>query len=281
MLAFTQCYGVRLDRLTGGNQLKEKARKRFAFVIYCLGVASLSLSIIWSGNLCRAEDKQTAAEKYKPASETPESLKGKQIFQAHHCASCHSSGTGGGCLGPPLLGVGARRSREYITARITDDKEQIEKFKNLYCAQELMPHPRLPKTLATPLVAYLMTLPEPAQGFKVGKHAGQLAIKSEPTKKTLPHQTSVALGKKLFYEKGCTACHSMFGAGGQFAPALDQVSNRLTREQISNRITQAELLALGPSFEYQERGTVMPPCDLTPSEIKEITDFLLSLTGKK
>src|SRR5262249_22134419 len=152
----------------------------------------------------------------------------------------------------------------------------------LYCSQELMDHPRLPRKLATPLVAYLMTLPQPKDGFKVGKHELHpgSGVVAEANKKSVPSQTSIALGKKLFYEHGCIVCHSLYGAGGQFAPALDGVSKRLTRDQISKRINQAELLALGPSFEYQERGTTMPPCGLTPSEIQQITDFLLTVPSK-
>lgn len=257
--------------------MKIKARKRLALVIQFLSTVLLCLPLVGSRGICQAEQ----GTKYQPVPQTQSSLKGKQIFQTHHCASCHSVGTAGGCLGPPLLGVGARRSSEFITARITDDKEQIKKFNTLYCSQELMPHPRLPKSLAAPVVVYLMSLPEPKEGFKVGKHTVPSVQVSLPHKEGASYQKSIALGRKLLYEKGCTACHSIYGAGGQFAPALDKVSDRLTREQISNRITQAELLALGPSFEYHERGTVMPPCEVTPEEIRAITDFLTSLTGKK
>src|SRR6516225_10315410 len=109
----------------GGGILKTRARKCFVLAIYCLSVASLFQLPLLSGQLCLAEDEKVSSGKYKPDSESPASLKGKQIFQEHQCASCHSSGTSGGCLGPPLLGVGARRSREFITARITDDKVEI------------------------------------------------------------------------------------------------------------------------------------------------------------
>lgn len=231
---------------------------------------------------CLAQENktnQTTPPDYHPAPVTSLSLKGKRIFAENHCASCHSLGTGGGCLGPPLAGVGARRSKDFITARITADPSQVKKFKTLYGAQELMPHPRLPKSLSTPLVAYLMTLPQPKDGFKVGQHQ-QVSDKLTPAeinKTTRWRQASIIKGKRLFYERGCTACHSVYGTGGQFAPALDGVSRRRNRIQISTRINKAELLQLGPSFEYAERGTVMPPCNLNEGEIEQITDFLITL----
>lgn len=164
-------------------------------------------------------------------------------------------------------------------ARVTADPAQIKKFKTLYGAQELMPHPRLPKSLSEPLVAYLMTLPLPKEGFKVGQHqqASDKLTPAEINKATRWRQASIVKGKRLFYERGCTACHSVYGTGGQFAPALDGIGKRRNRIQISTRINKAELLELGPSFEYAERGTVMPPCNLTEGEIEQITDFLITL----
>jgi mono/diheme cytochrome c family protein len=256
------------------------------------GIALVTLSALWLfqsrglyENPCLAEDRTTggAANEtdYKPAPETKLSLQGKRIFASQHCAACHSTGTAGGCLGPPLTGVGARRSKEFITARITNEPAEIKKFRTLYCSQELMLHPRLPRKLSEPLVAYLMTLPQPEGGFKVGKHEVRSNAEPGNKQKPLSGQTTLLKGKKLFYERGCTACHSVYGTGGQFAPALDGVSNRLTRDQIETRITKAELLALGPSFEYQERGTVMPPCGLSAPEIQEITAFLMTLPARK
>lgn len=203
--------------------------------------------------------------------------RGKNYFDEHRCASCHSVGTRGGCLGPPLLGIKSRRSKQFILSRITDDPREIARFAKLYNTIELMPHPRLPTNVASAVVSYLMTLPNPASGFKVGKHS-QLSHTTQAiaSQQNLAGSNSLN-GKKLFYEHGCAACHSVGGIGGQFAPALDGIGNRRSLENIVKHITKAELLALGASGEYQGRGTVMPPSNLTPIEVQAIAKYLTSL----
>jgi mono/diheme cytochrome c family protein len=227
----------------------------------------------------KGTDTKESASAYTPAPESAQSQKGKQLFSQHGCVLCHSIGGKGGCLGPPLSGVGGRRSKEFITARITLDQKEIEKFAKLYKAQELMPHPRLPRELSSAVVAYLMTLPQPAGGFKVGGHNAPASESQEPpaAKTESISQTSIIKGKKLFYDRGCTSCHSIHGAGGQFAPALDGVAQRLGRQKILTQISKAELLTLGTSGEYVERGTVMPPSNLSKADIANVTNFLLSL----
>jgi len=250
----------------------------------------LSIPIAESFGPCHAADKANEQEQtkspglqtsYKPSPETAESRQGKRIFAEHHCAVCHTSGKSGGCLGPPLLGVGARRSKDFILARITNEPVEIRKFTSLYAANELMPHPRLPRKLSAPLAVYLMTLPEPEGGFKIGSHAAGYMAPRAALNKAAPSQASIKKGKQLFYERGCTACHSVYGTGGQFAPSLDGVSKRLGREKIVGQITKAELLTQGSTFEYNERGTVMPPSNLNAAEIQAITDFLLSIPAKR
>jgi mono/diheme cytochrome c family protein len=82
---------------------------------------------------------------------------GKKIFTARNCAICHSVNEVGGCLAPPLDGIGKRRGKEFIQSRITNTPEAIAKFAKLYRATELMPHLRLPPKQANDVVAYLMT----------------------------------------------------------------------------------------------------------------------------
>jgi cytochrome c551/c552 len=88
---------------------------------------------------------------------------------------------------------------------------------------------------------------------------------------------SSASGKALFYSHGCVACHSIGHIGGQFAPALDGISKHRDLDFVISRINAAEFLNARGSDEYQERGVVMPPSNLSEKEIGHIAQFLMSL----
>jgi len=57
---------------------------------------------------------------YKAAAWTEEAAHGKALVQKFSCATCHQIGEEGGRIGPSLDGVGGRRSREFIEARIAN-----------------------------------------------------------------------------------------------------------------------------------------------------------------
>lgn len=205
-----------------------------------------------------------AAEPYKPAAQTALTKQGKKYFEMHKCSLCHTAGGEGGCLAPPFDGIGARRSQDFLISRISDSKGAVAEFTRQYGEYELMPHLRIPDKQARAIAAFLMTIPEPEGGFKIVGHglAGQ-------KKKEMP-------GRSLVARKGCLACHSLGGIGGSFAPALDGVGQRRTRESIDNHILGAELI-VGGEGEYGNRGAVMPPSGLSREEIDAIADYLMTL----
>jgi ubiquinol-cytochrome c reductase cytochrome b subunit len=72
----------------------------------------------------------------------------------------------------------------------------------------------------------------------------------------------VAAGAVLFHERGCQACHTIAGLGGERGPDLTYVANRLTAAQMTWRILNG--------------GTNMPAfaSNLTPAELDELIAFL-------
>lgn len=206
-----------------------------------------------------------ASEPYKPAAQTALTRQGKKYLEMHKCSTCHTAGGQGGCLAPPFDGIGGRRSLDFLISRISDSKGAVEKFSSQYGQYELMPHPRIPDKQARSIAAFLMTIPEPEGGFKIVGHG----LEGQNKKEKMP-------GRALVASKGCLACHSVGGIGGSFAPALDGVGGRRTRESIDNHILGAELI-VGGEGEYGSRGAVMPPSGLSREEIDAIADYLETL----
>jgi cytochrome c2 len=224
-----------------------------------------------------ADDNQNAGRSYVPARPNQASAAGKKIFKKHLCSNCHSIEAVGGCLGPPLDGAGARRSKSYLLDRITNSGAAKARFEK-ECAFELMEHPRISSSEASQVVAYLLTLPEPKGGFHVAGHKSIVenkAVSSEQS--TAPATASIETGKKLFYQRGCAECHAIGTLGGQFAPNLLGIAQRHDRSYIQERITNAQLLTVPDPDEYGGKGTVMPPLNLSSEETNQIVDFLMSL----
>lgn len=210
--------------------------------------------------------------------EDDKAVVGKKLFQQNKCSTCHTIEESGGCLAPPLDDVGNRRGKDFILARITDSKTARKNFSK-YHIQELMPHPRVAPSVANELANYLSELRSDLKALKVGRHKIDTSAVQSSTH--VSSAKSRDKGKTLFYTKGCMECHSVLGGGGQFAPALDGISKRQERGYLLARMTGAELLELGVSGEYHEKGTNMPPSNLSPDEIESIADFLMSLPPRK
>ncbi|CAN5472440.1 hypothetical protein BH10CYA1_BH10CYA1_49800 [soil metagenome] len=263
--------------------------------LVCSSTLSMAVNIAQASELSNRD----GTTRIKPtgfvaAKASSPSRRGEAIFQKGVCTQCHSIGGAGGCLGPILAGVGGRRSTTFITDRITAGGAEEEEFRKLYGRSELMPHPRLPRAQAKLVVAYLITLPEPKAGFVIKGHSnvsgqskknesalnGDSGENSRSDSSTVSTE-SIQVGKKLFYSSGCMSCHSIGKVGGQFATPLDDVGSLRGRNYISNQMKGAELLTLGTNDEYGERGTEMPPSNLTPSQITSITDYLMSISPIK
>jgi nitric oxide reductase subunit C len=260
---------------------KTALRNKLATLTVMAGVLSTAMAVTGSPT---PQPAVITPSHYKAAKVTQTSIKGKELFEREHCASCHSVDSKGGCLAPPLDGIGAYRSQQFIMARITDSAAEIERFKRLHPGEELLQHPRLKAEQAHQVTSFLLTVPEPAAGFHIGKHktnpgdnqkANEAANNQAASSQA--NAQNIIRGREQFMAHGCISCHSVNGLGGRFAPALDGESTRRERAFVEARITDAQFFTERFPDEYSERGLVMPPADLNSKDVKQITDFVMSL----
>lgn len=215
---------------------------------------------------------------YKPKSTSPESEKGRALYISQNCASCHSVADQGGRIGPPLDGVGARRSAEFLIDHLTDPEAHAKRFPESHGDKPNgMPRPNVSAAEIRQIVAYLLTIPEPAGGFAVQAHQhGELPETAPTNFVPAPATTASQAGEKLYFDLGCAACHSVRGSGGEFGPKLDGIGARRNAAFIAGHITNPELHAQQSPAEHKG-DTAMPPTSAPADQIQQITAFLLTL----
>jgi mono/diheme cytochrome c family protein len=224
---------------------------------------------------------------YTPRAADALSAKGKQIFAKEGCAQCHSIANVGGCLGPLLDGVGARRNQAFLVARLSNEPAAVEKFGSLIDPKysELFEHPRFGPERVKALIAYLMTVPEPKGGFRITDHPNnvedQEAPHAEEPYKGLPMTASAVDGQRLYQKMGCAQCHSINGLGGYLGPKLDGIGRSHSKAYVASHVTNAQAVAVENAEISRFVQTPMPKFDnISKQDAESIADFLLTLPDR-
>lgn len=234
-----------------------------------------------SGVQTASHEPFVVKKEYKPQPETAESAAGRALVEKLNCASCHSIGGKGGQIGPPLDGVGGRRTPEFLTDHIINPEEHAKRFPELHENKpNRMPHPNATAEEVKQMVAYLLTLPEPAGGYLVRPHEHGPLPDSAPSANFVPAPASEAsrAGEKQYLDMGCAACHSIGGSGGEFGPKLDGIGARRNGQFIAAHITNPQLHSQRLPNEHTGEAT-MPPTNASPGEIQQITEYLMTLAA--
>jgi ubiquinol-cytochrome c reductase cytochrome b subunit len=79
---------------------------------------------------------------------------------------------------------------------------------------------------------------------------------------------SVLAGRILYDKNGCSACHSIHGKGGTVGPDLTHVGGKRDADWLMRHFKDPQ--AVSP-------GSIMPKVMLPDNELKELTDYMLSL----
>lgn len=105
-------------------------------------------------------DSTPAGSAFKPLTPSGSTKSGAILYQKHACSACHSIGWLGGRLAPPLDGVGARRSRNFIQGRMRHGAMEIVIEPEIgHTSRITMPPQRLTEQEISQITDYLMTLP--------------------------------------------------------------------------------------------------------------------------
>ncbi|MBI2359888.1 MAG: cytochrome c [Deltaproteobacteria bacterium] len=179
---------------------------------------------------------------------------GKQVWHKYNCNDCHTILGFGSYYGPDMTRVYWRRGSEGIKAVIRSP-EKFTTWRKM---------PRLPVTdeELEELVAFLRWASEidthgwPPQDQKLRGETGRAAA------------LGVSPGAVLFQEKGCFACHRVYGTGGQQGPELTHVGSRLSYETIEKVLTDPRSAS--------PRAT-MPPPVVSHEERDQLAAFLAGL----
>jgi cytochrome c2 len=221
---------------------------------------------------------------YKPLPVSAQSKNGQQTFADLNCAACHSIHNVGGTLGPVLDGIGARRNADYLQAKFTDSDIAKKRFAELTQPNDdsIFSHVRISKQSADSIVAFLLTLPEPAGGFIVEGHSHLPAEEPVVNKAFLPaaRTASSQQGAKLYGDLGCMACHSIGNNGGWLGPQMDGIGGRRSRDYIVGHITNPKARTARASKSDVEVISQMPRLNINPEQIQKIADFLETLPNQ-
>lgn len=217
---------------------------------------------------------------YTPRAASAESERGQTLYATLNCASCHAIGGTGGRIGPPLDGVGARRDATFLGDHLTNPDEHARRLPEAHANMaNRMPHPHLTSDEVRAMVAYLLTLPEPPEGFVVASHGAPGALASDAAASGFvpaDETDSARAGRKLYFDLGCAACHTIEGKGGQFGPPLDGIGARRSRRFIAGHIANPPQHSQEFPGEHASEA-MMPPTEATPDQIEQIADFLMTL----
>jgi cytochrome c2 len=77
-------------------------------------------------------------------------VKGREVYEAQGCATCHKIGDTGGPVGPDLSGVGLRRTSAWLNKYLLNTR--------VFDPLNKMPQPVIKGKELDDLIAYLLTL---------------------------------------------------------------------------------------------------------------------------
>lgn len=194
---------------------------------------------------------------YQPTGEFAE------ILDDVKCLSCHKIYGNGADYAPDLSMEGSRIKKEWLIDYLESPdiirplSEQMPKF-NIGKKPSMMPL-QLSKDEISIIADYILNV-------LVSDEIPKDFLKGE-----IISRTDIDKGQKIYFEKGCNACHQIGENGGAVGPTLTSVGLRLKPGYIYKHLLNPSLI---------NTNTVEPDMDLSEDEALSLTKFLMNLRNK-
>jgi mono/diheme cytochrome c family protein len=186
---------------------------------------------------------------------------GKRLFDELKCAGCHNVGAQGIAGGDgenvaaDLSNVGAKTKVEWMFQWLKDPS-------SIYGATRMPTIGFLTETRALRLTGYVMSFRE-----KVAAEAQPARMGQEETLSS----ANILEGRKVFEDMECYRCHRIAGRGGELAPELSRIGEKVTEEWLLQWLAEPENYNLSM---LDDR-----PITLSDEQVQALTRYLLSLRG--
>lgn len=186
-----------------------------------------------------------------------------EILDDVKCLSCHKIYGNGADYAPDLSLEGSKITEEWLIDYLKSPdiirplSEQMPKF-SLGKKMSMIPL-QLSKDEISIIAEYIMTV-------LVSDEIPKDFLKGE-----IISRTDIDKGQKIYFEKGCQACHQIGDEGGAVGPTLTTVGLRLKPGYIFKHLLNPSLI---------NANTVEPDMDLSEDEALSLTKFLMNLRNK-
>ncbi|MFQ5692887.1 MAG: c-type cytochrome, partial [Nitrospinota bacterium] len=211
-------------------------------------------NIFWETPLLRGKDVQTTCPACHSATldmpMAPVASKGRRLFIKLGCSGCHllKGYEDLPKVGPSLLKASQKLRPEWMVPWILRPRDYLPKTR--------MPFFALTPRQATAITAYLLKAsdkapPSGSEKFNPGPDV----------------QAAVRRGRAIFESRGCLACHTIDGKGGDFAPDLSRVAAKVKPDWVVNWLKNPK---------HYNPDTVMPNLRLSDAEAQDLAAYLLS-----
>jgi cytochrome c2 len=168
-------------------------------------------------------------------------LRGRLVFEQKGCITCHSIQGEGGKVGPDL---GQRKfygsAPDLAAVMWTHAPEMLRRMRELD-----LPYPRFTAKEMSELIAYLYYL------------------------RYLGEPGDLYRGRTLVEKKGCLACHSIGGKGGDTAPAFDKLAKYVSPIYLAQAMWNH-----GPNMERSLKKLGMERPKFEPGEIVDLAAYI-------
>jgi nitric oxide reductase subunit C len=190
---------------------------------------------------------------------TPTVIAGKEIWESNNCMGCHTLFGEGAYYAPELTKVVERRGEAWLKLFLKDPQA-------MFPGERKMVNYHFNDQQIGEIIAFLAWCGEvDLNGFPADPPLGRVAAPVVTTGKT-------DVPKPVLFTSICAACHSVGGEGGKVGPALDPIGSKMDRDALKAWISDPQKI---------KPGTAMPQIPMSPEQLDEMVDYLLSLPNQK